>query len=72
MTRRGDTVDIVMWLALAGALFFIGVGTGLSLATGIEQQKAIDASVGHWSIDAESGEREFVYGETTDDSDSTN
>ena len=40
-------------------------------ATEAERQKAIDANVGHWQIDAETGERNFVYGiitkEKTDD-----
>ena len=35
-------------------------------ATDIEQQKAMDANVGGWQIDAETGERNFVYGVITE------
>ena len=40
----------------------MGTGNG----TLAERRKAIGAKVGAWTIDAESGEKKFVYGKETD------
>lgn len=45
----------------AVSLLFIGVIAGAALATRYEQQQAIDNGAAEWRIDAETGEREFVW-----------
>ena len=58
---------IVSVVLLSVIQFTCGLTVGLRIATVKERQKAIDANVGRWSIDAESGKRNFVYDKTNMD-----
>lgn len=56
-------------IALAGIVFvptlslvLFGVNIGLTYAEKRERQKAIEANVGRWTVNAETGDKQFVYG----------
>lgn len=58
--------DGVLFSVLAALMFAVVIGSGVSVgsavATNQERQKAIEAGVGRWVVDARTGERQFVYG----------
>ena len=57
-----STKVIISVILLSGVEFICGLVVGQQLTTTREHQNAIDANVGCWQIDAETGERNFVYG----------
>ena len=51
---------LIVLLVCSGALN--GHDAGFKAGARAEQQKAIAAGVGRWTVDQETGERRFVYG----------
>lgn len=58
---------VALFMVIHGAIFGFALGSMMGMrearhARHSEQQRAIEAGVGKWVIDAQTGERRFEYG----------
>lgn len=58
-----DTSDKVVAVIVVVFVWSCGFCIGIGYGTGATRHEAISAGVGRWTIDAETGERQFVFGQ---------
>lgn len=65
-----NNVSVAVWLALLllFAFFVLGIALGSILEENVVRQQAIDAGVAEWTIDPKTGEREFRWGASEEES----